>query len=271
MVNHVDARLALVLGLHDVPARRLDVGVDEHVVLGPRVVLPAGDGLQVGGRELPASHGIGQARLEPLVLLLVGHGEPVLEQQDAVVDEHPLEDRALLQEAAVLLRGAVAHHVLHTSPVVPGAVEQPDLPGRGQMLDVALEVPLGLLALSGRGQRDHARDTRVEVLGDPFDRAALARGVPALEDHDDPGSGRLDPLLHLDQLGLQPQQLRLVQGTIHFVVLLCHIPEYGTDHVRRTGSSVPRPELRSGQPLRGKPISRACAAPRRRRRPRRPR
>ena len=49
VVDHVDTRLAFVGGLHDVPARGVDVRVDEHLVLGARVVLPAGQGLQVGG------------------------------------------------------------------------------------------------------------------------------------------------------------------------------------------------------------------------------
>ena len=66
-------------------------------------------------------------------------------------------------------------------------------PGRRQVLDVALEVPLGLLPLGRRGQRDDPGDPRVEVLGDPLDRAALARRVAALEDHDDPGAARRAP------------------------------------------------------------------------------
>ena len=222
VVDHVDARLALVGGLHDVPARGVDVRVDEHLVLGARVVLPAGQRLQVRERELPTPHGVGHPRLEPFVLLLLGHGEPVLAQQDAVVDEHPLEDRALLEEAPVLLRGAVAHDVLDAAAVVPGAVEQADLAGGGQVRDVALEVPLGALTLGGYGKCDHARDTRVEVLGDPFDRPTLAGRVTALEDDDDAGAGGPDPLLHLDQLRLQPQQLGLVQGTVHGGVLLRH-------------------------------------------------
>ena len=122
----------------------------------------------------------------------------------------------------MLLRGAVAHDVLDAAAVVPGAVEQADLAGGGQVRDVALEVPLGALTLSGHGKGDHARDTRVEVLGDALDRPTLAGRVTALEDDDDAGSGSPDPLLHLDQLRLQPQQLGLVQGTVHGGVLLCH-------------------------------------------------
>ena len=122
----------------------------------------------------------------------------------------------------MLLRGAIAHNVLDAAAVVPGAVEQADLAGGGQVRDVALEVPLGALTLSGDGKGDHARDTRVEVLGDTFDRPALASRVTALEDDDDPGSSGPDPLLHLDQLRLQPQQLGLVQGTVHGGVPLRH-------------------------------------------------
>ena len=58
-------------------------------------------------------------------------------------------------------------------------------PAAGRCGDVALEVPLAALALGRRGQRGDARDARVQVLGDPLDRAALAGGVAALEhDHD---------------------------------------------------------------------------------------
>jgi hypothetical protein len=70
---------------------------------------------------------------------------------------------------------------------------------------IALKIPLSAFALSGRGQRHHPRNTRIEILGDPLDRAALARCVTTLEDHDDPGASGLDPFLHLDQFGLQPQ------------------------------------------------------------------
>jgi hypothetical protein len=86
-------------------------------------------------------------------------------------------------EDRVLLVGAEAHDALDAGPVVPGAVEQTISPNVGQVLDVALEVPLPL----GRrrlGQRDHPRRPRVQVLGEPLDRAALAGGVAALEDHD---------------------------------------------------------------------------------------
>ena len=83
------------------------------------------------------------------------------------------------------------------------------------MLDVALEVPLGSLALRRRGERLHPANSWVEALRDPLDRPALPRSVTAFEDDDDFETLRLDPLLKLHELYLKfPQSLvvfRLVQ------------------------------------------------------------
>ena len=43
MRDHVDPGPLLVLGLHDVPRAAGHVGVHEHLVLGPAVVLPLGE------------------------------------------------------------------------------------------------------------------------------------------------------------------------------------------------------------------------------------
>ena len=97
---------------------------------------------------------------EPAFLLLVADREPVLDQDDARADQHPLELRAGAQELLVLLVGAEAHHALHAGAVVPTAVEQHHLARRGQLRHVALEVPLRLLALGRRAQGHHATDAR---------------------------------------------------------------------------------------------------------------
>ena len=154
--------------------------------------------------------GILQPRLEAALLLGVTDGEPVLDQPDPAADEHPLELGAGAQELLVLLVGAEPHDPLDAGAVVPGPVEQDHLAPAGQVGDVALEVPLPLLALGGRRQRDDPGGAGVERLGDPLDRPALAGGVAALEDHDDPQAPRADVLLLLDQLDLQPGQLLLV-------------------------------------------------------------
>ena len=61
-----------------------------------------------------------------------------------------------------------------------------------------------------RGQRSDPRDARVEVFGNPFDRAALARPVTAFEDHHDAGTGKSNPLLQFDEFRLQPEQFSFV-------------------------------------------------------------
>jgi hypothetical protein len=78
------------------------------------------------------------------------------------------------------------------------------------MLDVPLEVPLGLLPLGGRGQGGDSGGAGRQVLGDPLDRAALPSGVAALEDDDDPRPRLLDPRLQLAQLTVEPVELGLV-------------------------------------------------------------
>jgi hypothetical protein len=122
---------------------------------------------------------------------------------DAVPDQHPLELGRLLHELVVLVVGAELHHPFHAGPVVPGPVEHDDLTGRGQVRDVALEVPLGALPLAGLLQRDDAGAAGVEVLGEPLDGAALAGGVPALEQEHQALPAVLDPVLELEQLDLE--------------------------------------------------------------------
>ena len=113
---------------------------------------------------------------------------------------------------------AEAHHPFDPGAVVPRPVEQHDLAGGRQVGDVALEVPLRPLPLGRRGQGDDAGDAGVQVLRDALDRPALAGRVAALEDDDDALPRRAHPLLELDELALEPQQLGLVAGARHAVV-----------------------------------------------------
>src|SRR6266498_4203633 len=95
-------------------------------------------------------------------------------------------------------------------PVVPASVEQHDLTRGREMLDIPPEVPLAALPFGRRRECGDTREARVEVLADPLDRAPLAGRVPPLEDDHYPGALRAYPFLQLDQLALQPEQLRLV-------------------------------------------------------------
>ncbi len=117
----------------------------------------------------------------------------------------------LLEEPVVLGRGAEPEDVLDAGAVVPTAVEQHDLAGRGELLHVPLEVPLRGLTLGRDGQRDVLGDAGVHVFRHPLDRAALARGVASLEHHHETHAGGRAPLLHLDELDLEPFELLLVE------------------------------------------------------------
>jgi hypothetical protein len=106
--------------------------------------------------ELPAFHRIVAALGKAPFLFLLVAGQPVFEQQQAVRHQQLLERGRLRQERAHLILAGIAHHALHTGAVVPAAVEQHDLPGGGEVGDIALEVPLALFALGWLGQRHGA-------------------------------------------------------------------------------------------------------------------
>ena len=82
----------------------------------------------------------------------------------------------------------------------------------------------------------------VEVLGDPLDGAALAGGVAALEDDDDALLLGPDPLLDLDQLDLEPEQLGLVDRGRELLVPAAWSP-VALRHVRSLIRSGPRVRL----------------------------
>jgi hypothetical protein len=111
------------------------------------------------------------------------------------------------EELLVLLVGAEAHDALDAGAVVPAAVEQHDLARRRQVRHIALEVPLRALAVVGRRKRRDAAHARIQPLRDALDNATLARRIAALEQDDDLVAGVLHPVLQLDQLALQPEQL----------------------------------------------------------------
>ena len=87
------------------------------------------------------------------------------------------------------------------------------------MLDVALEVPLALLAVRGLVQGHHAGGAGVEVLGETLDGPALARGVPTLEYDHVFEVVVLTPVLELQQFDLQLVLLELIVLAGHPLVV----------------------------------------------------
>ena len=174
------------------------------------------------GLKLPLAHRIRDAGLEAALLLRLAHLEPVFDQLDAVIHDVQLELRADLEEAPVLRFRAEAQHILDTGPVVPAAVEDHDFASRGGVLEVALHIELGLLAVGGCRQRHHAEHAMADALGDRLDHAALAGGIAPLEDYDYPRALFLDPILQGAQLDLQRAQCLVVFFTFQASIGSCH-------------------------------------------------
>ena len=141
---------------------------------------------------------------EAFFLLFLVDAEPVLEQDQAVIGDQPFEHRAVLQELLVLGRGAETHDRLDTGAVVPATIEQDQFAGTGQMARVALEVPLAALVFIGFRQRHGPDVAIVQRRLDGLDHTALAGGIAPLEDHGHALVVGNDPVLQLDQLGVQP-------------------------------------------------------------------
>src|SRR5690606_10026385 len=121
------------------------------------------------------------------------------------------------EKLLVLLVGTEAHDALDAGTVVPTAIKQDDFAAGGQMRDISLEIPLRLFPVVRCGQGGYPADPGVEPLRDPLDRAALAGGITSFEDDDDFQFVGDHPVLKLDELALQAQQLPEIQAPVHAV------------------------------------------------------
>ena len=102
----------------------------------------------------------------------------------------PFELGQLAEEAVALRRRAEAEHMLDHRRDCTRTGRTARSRRRGQVGDIALEVPLP--APRVRRVRDSATmraHAGVEVLDEALDRAALAGGVPSFEHHHDAGAG----------------------------------------------------------------------------------
>ena len=143
-------------------------------------------------------------------------------QMDAVVDDELLDAGAEFEKALVLLGRAEPHDMLDAGTVVPAAVEDHDLAAGRKPVEVALHVHLRLLAVGRRRQCDDAEYPGAHPLGDRLDRAALARGVTALEHDDRAFAGLLDPVLQVAELDLKLAEFLLVLFALElFRCVLC--------------------------------------------------
>src|SRR5678815_136800 len=94
------ARL-LVVEVDDMPGRKFGMGMLQHDRARPAVVAILVTRGDIDRRDLPALERISGALGEALLLFFLVDGEPVLQQQNAVVDETVLEHRTFIEEALV--------------------------------------------------------------------------------------------------------------------------------------------------------------------------
>ena len=109
---------------------------------------------------------------------------------------------------------AETEHMFYHRAIVPRPIEQHHLTRRGQMLDVALKIPLTGLGLGLFLQGHGTHDAWIEVLADPFDRAPFSRGIATFKDHDDAFALGFDCCLRADQLDLQMLHLCIIPRAV---------------------------------------------------------
>src|SRR5580704_312999 len=97
---------------------------------------------------------------QPPRLFVLANLQPVLQQDDAGVNDGFLRERRQFKEALGLLLAAETHHPLDAGTIIPASIEDHDLSGRWQMRNVTLNIHLRLLALSRRRQGDDAENAR---------------------------------------------------------------------------------------------------------------
>ena len=167
--------------------------------------VPAPARLEVGGAQLPLPPRVLDPCLEPSLLLVGTHFQPVLEEPDAALHDLLLEQGADLQEPAVLLPVQKPSTCSTPARLYQLRSKIDDLPGGREVLQVALQVHLALLAVRRRGAPP--RNTRgltrsvIALIVPPFPAASR------LEHDDDPLDRGPHPLLEVTELGLQAPEL----------------------------------------------------------------
>ena len=151
-------------------------------------------------------------RPQALFLLLLGEVEPELQDQRALVGEHPLEPDDLLQLLVELPLIDIPVRAVEDRPRVPRAEEDPELAlGRKRLPVPPVRRLLRLLA-GGHAHRPRRDVARVHPRVQQVDRLALARAIDAADDDDDRKRRLLqDGSLRLQQRGAQRRDLLVVR------------------------------------------------------------
>ena len=219
IAHGIQAGALLAVALDHGPGRICRIRIKKHALFGTRVVFPFVQRGQVDRAQLPLLEWVVLALLEPPQLLLSADTEPELDQVHAAAHQMALELRGLAHELGVLFVGAKAHHPLDTGAVVPTAVQQHNFAARGQVLHIALKVPLAALHFAGFFQRHHACSARVQVLHETLDGTALAGRIAPFKQNHDALPGFFNPGLQFEQLHLQMKLGFFVGAAAHQVAV----------------------------------------------------
>ena len=164
MTDGFNPRAPLVVRAHDSPRRMVAMAAREGFGNGCGVTVPFLETLDIDPAEFPLLEGILLAVEKAAELLGTANIEPDFEEMDTLVDDHPLEIRDLGKEMLALRVGAKAEHFFHNRAVIPTAVIEYDLAPGGQMVDVALEIPLRCLDIRRFAKGDNPRAARIQIL-----------------------------------------------------------------------------------------------------------
>ncbi len=192
--------LLLIVEVHQRPRRAFRMRRFQHSRPRLGVILVFVARGQIDRRQFPAFQRVFQALFQTFFLPLLIGRQPVFQQENAIIDQHLLEGRRLLQKQRDLRFIGISHHSLDPGPIVPAPIEQHDLARRWQMRDVTLKIPLRLFACRWFRQRRNPALPWVQSLGYCTNCAALPRRITALEQYADTRSGRPRPAGHRHQL-----------------------------------------------------------------------
>ena len=159
--------------------------------------------MPVVGRELPAFERIVLARAQAPKLLARADVQEELDEHGSLGGHHVLEGDDLVVGAVPLLALGEAVDALDQHAAVPGAIEDGHPAPAGERRHEAPQEVVAALALVGGRELDDAHVAGVERGDQAADRAALAGGVPALEQH---GDRRAEAALAAQAAHLQAQR-----------------------------------------------------------------
>ena len=129
--------------------------------------------------------------------------------------QHSFQFGRLAHKQQIFLRVAEAHHALDAGAVVPRTVEKHHFARSGQVLDIALEIPLSAFGFGRFFQCHHACAARIQMLHIALNRAALACRIASFKQAHNALAAFFHPALHFQKLDLQLFLFFFVHAAAH--------------------------------------------------------